>query len=191
MYEGPTAESRPIDPGTERFAPQQDLDVSGFDLLSADGASVGVALLALAVSIYVAVRQHRDAGRANLTAEWESQEQVVIVNHGPGPARDLSVRATNEQHADGLTAPYVGLYQPLRMTVFRKFGEQAPEIELKWKDNRLRQQHITVTIGEQPRVRQAAKPKSKIEAEMRALAKEEVSAELSAIGRRIGRSRRY
>lgn len=161
----------------------------GLDPPSADVVSVVVAALALAVSIYVALRQRRDAGRANLTAEWETKEQVVVVNHGPGAARDLSAKATNEHDAErfGLTATYVGLYQPMRMTVIRSWGESAPEIELRWKDNRLRQQHITVTLGEQPSARTPAKPKSGIEAEVRAVAQDEVSAELSALSRRIGR----
>jgi hypothetical protein len=83
-----------------------------FDALK---ASDWIALTALAISIFVAVRQHLASGRANLTAEWVSSNAIVVVNHGPGPAKKVTVRVDDLLRSGPEPIPHFGVYQETRI----------------------------------------------------------------------------
>ncbi|MFJ2758802.1 hypothetical protein ACIO3S_24600 [Nocardioides sp. NPDC087217] len=97
-----------------------------------------IALTALAISIVVAVRQHLASGRANLTAEWAGgPDAIVLVNHGPGPAKTVTVRVDDLLRGGPDTIPYIGVHQTTRIDgVVQAMGLVATRAEISWRDNR-------------------------------------------------------
>jgi hypothetical protein len=144
-------------------------------------ATTWIALASLAISVVVGVRQHLAAGRANLTAEWEDREHVIITNHGPGSARKVEVKISDIRDAPAAPVAHFGVYQSMRFQVLRALGAPLPDAEILWRDNRLRRQRATIILGDPPagRPRAAASSKSNLEAEVRAIARHEAAAEIT------------
>lgn len=70
-------------------------------------ASTWIALSSLAISIVIGIRQHLATGRANLTAEWEDREHVIVTNHGPGSARHVEVTMSDLRDDQAAPVPHL------------------------------------------------------------------------------------
>lgn len=109
-----------------------------------------IALATLAISIVIGVRQHLATGRANLTAEWEDCEDVIIINYGPGPAGHVEVNISDIHDAPAAPVLHFGVYQSMSFQVLRALGSPLPDAELAWRGNRLRRQCVALILGYPP-----------------------------------------
>lgn len=121
------------------------------DELSEVGLATWIAFASLAVSLFVLVRQHRAAGRAHLTAEWDGSGGILVTNQGPGPAQDVSLSVPGAAHVQDRTVSYIGTLQSIRIRLSRALGESASTVVITWRDNRWRQiQPVEIELGDPP-----------------------------------------
>lgn len=145
--------------------------------------STWIALAAFLLSLVTLYLQHRAGGRANFTAEWETDRSLILVNHGPGAARKLSGTMAEARSDEGsIEAAYVGPYQVLRINYVRMFGEgYAEAIDVTWNDGRLRRQRATIPAAQpQQEPNRPPKPKSDtLDGAVRAIAADEAKQEIA------------
>jgi hypothetical protein len=154
-------------------------------------ASTWIALASFAVSLFVLWRQHRTAGRAHFTAEWETHDSLVFTNHGPGAATNLSGTVQGGRLSETIEAQYMGPFQGLRVSVSRGIDDPPPgPLDLTWRDNRIRPQHRSITLPVPPSVPQQRTSHNEIEKAVRAVAVEEVRREIDQVARRADLFRR-
>ena len=155
--------------------------------------SLAVALGSLAVSVFVLWRQHRITGRAHFTAEWETHDSLVFTNHGPGAAESLIGTVQNGQLSEPIVAAYMGPFQGLRVEVVRTIDDPPPgPLDLTWRDNRIRTQHVSIELPLRPKAPQRISGTShnEIEKAIRAVAVEEARLEIDQQARRANLYRR-
>ena len=151
--------------------------------------TVIIAALSLALSALVWQRQRQSEGRAHFTIEWESSSSLVYLNHGPGAARNVTLKSDTHDDIEQDSA-YIGAFQAMRVTgIFR--GLMSPpvaEVTLAWDDNRRARQSIVINVPEPPH---APMPKPGREDELakavRRLARLEAKAEITEQARRWSR----
>lgn len=146
--------------------------------------SLLIAGLSLVLSGVALWRQHTAEGRAHFTADWETSDSIVYVNHGPGAARDLRISVDG---GGGEPIPYVGASQRMRATVVTPFGQAPPEtFYVSWKDNRRTRQSVPIHLPDQPRQPPRRPPgPRKLEDEVRDIASEEAARQVAEGFRRI------
>ncbi len=143
--------------------------------------STWIALASLLVSLFVLWRQYRAAGRAHFTTEWETHGSLVFTNQGPGAATNLSATIQSEVRTETIETAYMGASQTMRIHVINASGASPPgPLELTWRDNRLRTQHIVLELPEQPRPPHVATTRDGIEKAVRAVALEVARDEMEA-----------
>lgn len=87
-----------------------------------------IAALSLAVSIFVWWRQRQVEGRAHFTAEWETPGSIAYVNHGPGAAKDVTIKLRPVEQS----IPYIGASQSMRVEVIRAEAAPPPCVSGCW-----------------------------------------------------------
>jgi len=147
------------------------------------GTIVGlvIAALSLALSIFVWLRQRTSEGRAHFTADWEGDDAVVYLNHGPGAAKDVRVVVDTKIRKVDQTIPYVGAFQQMRVgDLIRVWGEEPlQEISLQWNDNRRQRQSVVIHLQDPPKSPPSqARPKDELEKAVRRVAREEAADEM-------------
>ncbi len=154
--------------------------------------TTGIALASLVVSLFVAWRQHRAAGHAHFTTEWETYDFLVFINHGPGAVTNLSATLQSELRTETIEAAYMGAFQSMRIRVIRALGDQPPgPLELTWRDNRLRTQHLVPELPQEPSLpRGTGIARDGIEKAVRAVALEVTRDEIEAQNRGAALRRR-
>ncbi len=139
------------------------------------------AALSLAVSGFVLWRQHQAEGRAHFTAEWESPNSIVYVNHGPGAAKDVSVHVESEVRPEDRTVPYIGAFQSMRIELLLALGARPAErIDVSWRDNRRGRQSLPIHLPDPPASRTSGQRRDALEKVVREIARDEANQEIEA-----------
>lgn len=109
---------------------------------------------ALLVSLFTLASGRRSQGRAHFTAEWRGRESIIVRNHGPGLANDVTITLplTGQDPSERVTeAPSaVAALQSVRLDFYRLFGGEIGPLEISWRDNRFRRQTRTIYMGQGP-----------------------------------------
>jgi len=128
--------------------------------------SVAISVVSLGLSVYTLVRHELGGRIARLTVAWEridvrtdrtmgSHNELVITNHGPAVASDLSAVVFDhnggpDPHALVRAAfPLAGLGpgQQFHTELLMQLGVGLSEIELTWNDGRRNQQTLRVPLS--------------------------------------------
>lgn len=146
------------------------------DFLTRENIAIGIAAVSLALSLAAFWRQNRATGRAHFTAEWADHSHIVLLNHGPGPARSVEAALGDAEASDLGTVPYVGALQRIKFLQMASSDQPAGTLHIRWKDNRRAQQSIDVYMPAPPKYEwPAQQPRvGQLEATVRAIAKAEV-----------------
>lgn len=156
-----------------------------------NAAAVVIAALALVVSVVTALRQWLFEGRASFTAEWESRDRVVCVNHGPGTAKDVRIDVPGNLLGDTGEAATVPPRQYVRIPVSRSIGTGPIEqVIVSWRDNgfRGRRRSETLSLSAPPSTGATTQPKrGELEKAVRAIAADVAAREYT---KRVAKARR-
>lgn len=152
-----------------------------------DAVSASIAGAALLVSFVALWWQHAAAGRSNFTVDWAGVDHLVVVNHGPGPAKNVTARLTELRLVDEGSPAYLPPGQVWRIYAARRLSAPLGELELSWQDNRWRRQKMTVAVPSPPSHRSTGSARSDREEVVRSLAQEEARHEVDEFDRRLGR----
>lgn len=113
--------------------------------------STVIAMVSVAISLGVYLHQRHANGRAHFTADWESREDLVFVNHGPGPAKKVEVDLPHNFIDDQSSIHYIGAKQKTRLYVpQRMHGSPPGPLCLRWNDNRFRRQEVFIHVPARP-----------------------------------------
>lgn len=144
-----------------------------------DLLAVGISLVSLAVSIWVAWSQHLSGGRAHFTAEWENSSSLIFTNQGPGAATTIVADLANGNRSVTVTAEYMGARQHMRIHIFRAFGQAPPgPLTISWHDNRRKGQTAELDLPDAPHQPPSVQGASALEKAVRAVAMEEAQKEI-------------
>ena len=152
-------------------------------------ASTWIALAALALSAWALWGQHRTGGRANFTVEWETDRTLVFANQGPGSARDVTATLQNASRGGVVDVPYLPALQNMRLrpSVGTADVPLGPLV-ITWRDNRLRQQTVSLSLAERPERASSTPGRNDLEKAVRALALAETRREMTRTARRVSRN---
>src|SRR5205085_500853 len=94
----------------------------------------------------------RRDGHAHFTAAWDSRQELLITNHGPGLAENVVAKIDSMRpDLSTLDMPAMGALQTGRIPVLRGLnsGPLGPVV-ITWKDNRWRPQRVEIHVGASP-----------------------------------------
>jgi hypothetical protein len=144
------------------------------------------------VSLYTLwVRGRRD-GRAHFTAAWDSRQEILITNHGPGLAENVVAKIDSlHPELSTLEMPAMGALQAGRIAVHRGFNSPPlGPVVVTWKDNRWRAQRAEIHLGaapmlETPRPAAPLGPNASLEDRVKTIVKAEVDRMAAQAARRL------
>jgi hypothetical protein len=134
-----------------------------------------IAALALLLSVYVYLRQRAAEGRASFVADWVDHQTLVLVNLGPGSARNVTTDLPGNAMQETREISHLPPRHPVRMFVIRPVATQLGDLTVNWSDARRAHQSVALPISEPPRPpeRPQVSGQNKVDGAIRNAAREE------------------
>lgn len=137
--------------------------------------SIIVSGLALLLAGWVYLRQRQLEGRATFVADWVDSQTLIVLNLGPGAARNVTITPPGVIREER-TIENLPVRHPVRLFVVNAVSQPLGDLTVTWRDNRSRRQGVVLPISDPPS--SSGVPSDGIEKVVRSLARSEAKQEI-------------